>query len=182
MSDSMRNILIAFLIPVIVFLISAFVLDKDMVRYPFVSSAKGMEREKSAVIEAVRMYNKILTDFYSSGGKPALLNEFPATKAIKHGVFRDLGFITTMKRVLVYDMADMMPVDVRITSFNTAQAVVFEEWNYVYQRIEDRMPVSALKGLGQGFRYWLARQGGTWIVTGWTPVEVEEPEDKGFLF
>lgn len=161
---------------------TAVLFDSAFLHYPLLSSGKRLEKERAAIVETIRYYNKILTDFYVTGGVPLLLDEFPAVKTLKHGLFRDIGFIRDYGMVLVYDLADMTPVDIRILSPNAAEAVIFEEWNYVYQRKEDREPVSRVKGLGQGFRYRLIKQNGAWIVRNWDPVDVEDPGDKGFVF
>ncbi len=170
------------IISLAVFVLLGILFDRDLFRYPLIISGKGAERERAAILGTIHNYNAILTDIYVSGGIPALLNEFPATKSMRHGLFRDIGFIRDSGRVLVNDMADILPVEITITSPSAAEAVVFEEWNYLYQRSADRMPVSPMKGLGQGFRYQLIRQGGAWMISAWDPVEVGDPGQKGFTY
>ncbi len=158
------------------------VYDRDTFLYAFRTSPQAMEREKSEIIGTIREYDKILTDIYVTGGVPALLNEFPATKAVRHGLFRDIGFIRDSKRVLVYDLADVIPVDVRIRSFESAEAVVLEEWNYLYQQSADRIPLTPVKGMAQGFRYRLSREKGRWIIKAWDPVDVVDPGQREFKY
>lgn len=157
------------------FLVLGLLLDGDLFRYPLLRMERFEEREREAVLASIDRYNAILTDLYVSDGVPALLNEFPATKAVRHGLFRDIGFVRGEDRVLVYDLAGISPVNVRILSPSTAEAVVFEEWNYTYQRTSDRRPVTRIRGLGQGYRYRLVRSEGSWMVAQWDPVEVIDP-------
>lgn len=156
------------------------VLDQNVCRYALVRLPGDfwLKREKAAILGTLKTYNSILSDFYASGGVPSLLDEFPATKAIKHGIFRDLGYIKSAEKILVYDMAETIPVEVRITAPGQAEAVVFESWNYMYQRVADRKPLTLPKGMGHGFKYRLAREKGKWLVQGWDPVDIEEPKKK----
>jgi len=162
------------------FLAIGAVADRDLVVYAKsrVAGKDSVRKEKEAVAATVKSYNRILSDFYASGGVPAMLDRFPATKTIKHGVFRDLGYIKSAEKVLVYDHASTTPVKITFTAPGRAEALMFEEWNFVYQRSADRKPVSRPQGLGRGFRYTLVRQGDGWLVDGWDPVEIAEPEKK----
>lgn len=158
--------------------------DQNVCRYALVRLVGEfwLKREKAAVIGTLKTYNSILSDFYASGGVPALLNEFPATKAVKHGIFRDLGYIKRAERILVYDMAETTPVEVRITAPGRAEAVVFEEWNYMYQKLPDRKPLTPPKGMGHGFKYRLKREQGKWLVEGWDPIDIEKPKKKAEFY
>lgn len=163
------------------FLLLAYAMDRDLFRYPLVQG-RGYEREQVSVAETIRKYDAILIDFYDTNGVPALLNEFPATKAMRHAIFRDIGFLRDTGRTLVQDMADLTPVDVKITSYNTAEAVMLEQINYQYQRGNNRMPITEMKGMGCGFRYYLIRENNQWVVSEWDPVFVEEPINREFLY
>ena len=59
---------------------------------------------------------------------------------------------------------------------------MYEEWNYVYQDRATRSPVTEVKGMGQGFRYVLERQGGSWVIQAWTPEDVATPDPEGFVW
>jgi hypothetical protein len=131
--------------------------------------------ERAAVGEAIVLSNKILQDFYASGGRHDLLDEIPYSKALRHGVFRDLGALQQAGLVLVLDQADLVPLSLKRTGPDAAEALVFEEWNYLYQRATDRTPVERMRGLGQGFRYWLVRRGAGWGVVRWEPEDVPAP-------
>jgi hypothetical protein len=56
-----------------------------------------------------------------------------------------------------------------------AEVLVFEEWNWTLQRKGDRKLVSEVRGLGQGFRYQVAREGGRWVVASWDVEDVPAP-------
>jgi hypothetical protein len=170
---------------VLFFLMVGAVADRDIIVYAKsrLGGKDAVRQEKELVAATVKSYNRIISDFYASGGIPALLDKFPATKNIKHGVFRDLGYIKSAERVLVYDHAATTPVQITFTAPGRAEALIFEEWNFMYQRSEDRKPVSKPQGLGRGFRYTLVRERDGWLVDGWDPVEMAEPDKKKeFLF
>lgn len=131
--------------------------------------------ERAAAGAAIETSNRILQDFYASGGRHDLLDDLPYSRALKHGVFRDLGAIRDAGLVLVLDQADLVPLWLRRTGPDAAEALVFEEWNFVYQRAADRRPLERPRGMGQGFRYRLARRDGAWLVVGWEPEDVEAP-------
>jgi hypothetical protein len=131
--------------------------------------------EDAAVRAALGDYQRIYQDFFASGGNPALLDEFPASKDVKHHIFRDVGFVRDAGLTLVQDLATLEVREVRRTGDELAEAVTFEEWNYVFQLAEGRKPASSLKGMGQGFRYRLRRTGGSWKVVGWDLTDVAAP-------
>jgi hypothetical protein len=167
------------------FLAVGAVADRDLIIYgkSRVAGKDAVRAEKELVAATVKSYNRVLSDFYASGGVPALLDKFPATKTIKHGVFRDLGYISSAGKVLVYDHAETTPVKITFTAPGRAEALMFEEWNYIYQSRADRKPVSKPQGLGRGFRYTLVRERSGWLVDGWDPVEMAEPgKKKEFLY
>lgn len=88
------------------------------------------------------------------------------------------GFLRNNGLALVQDLAEAHVVDVRRSGADV-ELVQYETWNYVYQRLSDRQPVSQLSGLGQGFRYTLRRQDGRWTVVAWDLDEVPEPDGIG---
>ncbi|HZZ83461.1 MAG TPA: hypothetical protein VFE30_02900 [Anaeromyxobacteraceae bacterium] len=168
-------------------LASAVVFAAAAAPHPFVYArlARGelSGRDRKAILDTVRLFDRIYEDFYASGGGAAMIDAFPATKNVKHHVFRDVGFLRDEKLVLVYDLADLTPIDVKQTGADTAEALVYEEWNYLYQHAADRSTAANLKGMGQGFRYRLRQERGRWIVTGWDFEDVKPTRrDKGFVY
>jgi hypothetical protein len=174
MSDKATTICVL-AIACVVFVGLGVLFDRDLMLSPFQMGAKGQEQEKAKVLAAVRLFNAIATDLYVTDGVPKMLNELPATTALRHDLFRDIGYIRDNAQVLIYDMANLTPVSIRLNSPVTAEAIVFEEWNYQYKQKSDRTPVSRLKGLGQGFRYRLRKDRGAWIIYSWDPVKVDDP-------
>lgn len=142
-------------------------------RYP----APADEQTQREVLAALVDYDRIYEDFFASGGQPALLDAFPATKAMKNLVFRDLGYLRSAGLVMVQDLAQATLVEVKRVAPDAAEAIVFEEWNYLLERASDRRPVLIPKGLGQGFKYQLRREEGSWRVAGWEVHDMTPPAD-----
>ena len=138
--------------------------------------------ERAEVLETVRLFNAIWRDFYATGGIPTMIDSMPATKLVKHGIFRDTGFLLRNERYLVYDLARAVPLEVTSDGPDKAEVLVFEEWNYVYQESATRKPVSEVKGMGQGYRYRLARHEGRWAIHEWAPEDVPAPAGEGFVW
>lgn len=160
----------------VLFALAAAALDPALRPGSAAAPRDGMEEEIRATL---RDYQRIYQDFFASGGVPSLLDDFPASRDVKHHVFRDLGYVRDAGLVLVQDLATATVTEVKATGPSTAEATVYEEWNYVFQRAADRVPASALKGMGQGFRYTLAREAGGWRVVGWELADVPRPPDTG---
>lgn len=138
--------------------------------------------DRAEVLEAVRLFNAIWRDFYATGGIPTMIDAMPASKMVKHGIFRDTGFLLRNERYLVYDLARAVPLEVTSEAPGRAEVLLFEEWNYVYQERATRKPVSEVKGMGQGFRYRLSRHEGQWSIREWFPEDVPAPASEGFVW
>jgi hypothetical protein len=133
------------------------------------------EPERGEVLRVLRLYQQILADFHASGGVPTLLDDFPATKGVRHRVFREIGFLRDRGLVQVLDLADAIPISAERTSDGSVEVVLFEEWNWTLQRAADRKLLTEVKGFGQGFRYGLVRERGGWVVAWWRPEGVARP-------
>lgn len=182
MSDK-RSAGIGIIASFFIFLLIALLADRDLFFYCRVKTARAYrDREVAEIIKTINFYNKVLIDFYASDGKPFLLNKFPGSIMLRHHTFRDIGFLQSHNRVIVYDMAEVIPVDIEITGQTTATAVVLERWNYLYQKRQDRSLVSSIKGMGRGFKYYMLRVVDHWIIQDYEPVDVEEPPIKEFRF
>jgi hypothetical protein len=159
---------------VLIFAGLAAALDRDRL-VPSGSTGQELDQESASRLEeTVRTFNAILQDFFATGGNPALIDEMPATRSVKHYLFRDLGYLQRAGLVLVYDLASLRVIESVRSGHDQAEVLVYEEWNYLYQRAEDRRPISELRGTGLGIRYHLARQGDRWVVTRWDPEPVPE--------
>lgn len=163
---------VAIVAGMVVFAATAAVIDPALRVRRSAALAPG---DDAAIRATLRDYQRIYQDFFASGGVPALLDEFPASKDVKHHVFRDVGFVRDAGLVLVQDLAALDVREVRGTAAGFAEAVTYEEWNHVFQLADDRKPASRIKGLGQGFRYRIRRTGGAWKVTGWELADVVAP-------
>jgi hypothetical protein len=151
------------------------ILDRDLVAQTVTTDTQLSREEIATLEETVRSFNAVLQDFYATGGNPALIDEMPATKSVKHFIFRDLGYLQQSGLILVYDLASLTVISGRATGHDIAELVVYEEWNYVYQQADDRRPVSQLKGTGLGIRYRLTRLESGWMVADWNPETVATP-------
>lgn len=139
--------------------------------------------EKKNIVDTIKLYNKALIDFYASDGVKASLAVIPASTWLRHLIFRDIGYLRLSEKVLVYDMADITPLSIDISNNRIeAIAVIYEEWNYVYQRRHDRKIISPIKGMEQGFKYYLRLTNNGWIITNVHPVDVERPDKGNVLY
>lgn len=152
---------------VLAFVAVALAADGDLLR------GRGFPRrleepQRAEVVATLRAFQRYWADLYATGGAPDLLNEFPGSPEVRHQLFRDLGFLGDSALVLVQDLATFDPRSVEWTGPQTAEAVVAEEWNFAYQRLPSREPLSRVKGMGTGVRYTLERRpDGRWWVTDW---------------
>jgi len=97
---------------------------------------------------------------------------------LRHELYRDLDFLRSHKLLLVYDMAELTFMEIKRPSPLTAEVTTFEEWNYIYQRSPSREIAESIKGMGQGFKYYMQRQRGRWVVVDSVPIKVRPPEKK----
>lgn len=141
------------------------------------------EREEDAVKAAVVLYNRLYADLYASDGRTIRLDEFPGVKLLRHEIYRDLDYLRAKKGLLVYDMASITFLEIKMPVPSTAEVTAFEEWNYVYQDPVSREPLQPLKGMGEGFKYRMQKQDRQWVVLDAVHVHVSEPERKeGFYY
>jgi hypothetical protein len=160
------------------FAAAAAVLDPEL--RPGRRTASLPPEDEAGIRQTLSRFQEIYEDFFASGGRPDLIDSFPATRELKHQVFRDVGFVRDAALVFVQDLATSTVLETRRTGEDTAEAVVYEEWNCVFQKSVDRTPATQLKGFGQGFRYELTRHGSGWIVTRWDLASVAAPPaDQG---
>jgi hypothetical protein len=176
-----RRFIVSFFVLSVFYAALLAVFEKDYL-YPLYEWRFRPGGEGAAIKETMIVYNLIYTDLYASGGVPARLNDFPASKRLRHELFRDIGFLRNRGLILVYDMADNIFVDVKRPSPSTAEVTEFEEWNYIYQKKPSRIPAIDIKGMGQGFKYFLVREGEKWIVVDYMPVDVKVKKKDEFLF
>jgi hypothetical protein len=161
------------LLSVAAFVFTAAMLDPEL--RPSRPGRTLSSADKDGVLAALIEYQRVYQDLFASGGRPDQLDAFPASRDVKHHVFRDLGFVASAGLVHVQDLASASVMEAVRTGRDSAEALVYEEWNYVFEKASDRKPASKLKGMGQGFRYRLRLVDGRWIVVGWEAEDVEAP-------
>ncbi len=134
------------------------------------------------IVNTISFFNKIYTDILVSDGVPAMLNKMPASKQIRHELFRHIGYLREHEYILIMDMADMRITTINSPAANIVEAVVFEEWNYLYQDLGTRSLASSIKGMGQGYRYTLRNSPEGWKIVDFQPEDVEVDPDESFKF
>ncbi len=164
-------------VSLVAFACVAAVLDRGLLprSYPTAVSPG----DEPAILGAVNDYQRACQDFYATAGDTALLDAVPASKAVKHEIFRDIGFLRDSKLVLAEDLASLTLLDATMVAPGAAEVRVFEEWNWTLQRAADRKLATEVKGLGQGFRYRVGREGGRWVVASWEVEDVPRPAAGG---
>ncbi len=134
------------------------------------------------IANTISLFNKIYTDILVSDGVPAHLNAMPASKQIRHELFRQIGFLRDHGLILIMDMADMRVISINSPAANIVEAVTFEEWNYLYQELGTRKLARSIKGMGQGFRYTLINSPEGWKIADIQPEDMEVDPDESFKF
>jgi hypothetical protein len=158
----------------ILFVVLAAVLDRPILEEGPERPAPLSADDQGAITAALELYNAIYQDFHASGGNPALLDDFPATKAQRHYVFRDIGYLRNTGMTQVYDLVSFSVLEIAGLGPGLAQVDAQEEWNHVYQDAGTRAPVSEIKGLSIDIRYSLEKRDGSWIVVAWDPLPATE--------
>lgn len=159
---------------IIVFIVSVIAFDRPIITFVFLKNGLGLKVEEERIKQSLKLYNSCFQDFYASGGMHAKLDDFPAAKPVKHELFRDIGFLTDNQRVMVYDSADQKVQKLTLIAPGKAEVEVYEEWNFLYQKLTDRKPFTKVRGFGQGFRYKFQQFKGRWLVMEWEPFDVKE--------
>lgn len=179
----MRKVL-PLVLSLLVFAALLALVDRDDVTFAVTKLKKTdcPESVRKDIINTLQSYNKILADFYASGGVPGMLNAMPASKQMRHEIFRDIGYVKQVNKFLVYDMATNTPFTITLTGPGRAEARMYEEWNYMYQN-SDRSPNTRPMGFGRGVRYFLVKKDGKWQVDDWDPdPQVPDMSSKEFKF
>lgn len=167
---------------IIVFIVAVLAFDRPIITFVCLKKGLGLKTEEERIKQSLKMYNACFQDFYASGGLHTKLDEFPAVKPIKHELFRDIGFLTDNQRVMVYDSADQKVLKLTLIAPGKAEIEVFEEWNYLYQKLTDRKPFTKVRGFGQGFTYKVQQVKGRWLVVEWEPFDAKEPVSQNEFY
>ena len=165
-----------------VFVLLLIGFDRSIIRFAALHSGFGVKKEEQRIKSTLKLYNSCYADFYDSGGKHEKLNDFPAVTPVKHELFRDMGFLALNHRIMIYDAADQKVLKLDFTAPGQAEAEVYEEWNYLYQKLADRQPFTKVRGIGQGFNYKFREVNGTWVVQEWEPIELKQQVDNNEFY
>lgn len=176
-----KRFLISIILLSVIYIAIGFIFDKEVLStrlnwmlYP--------HEEDSAIKEAVILYNKIFTDLYVSNGVYLRLDDFPASKQLRHELYRTLGFLRDRNLIQIYDMADLAFKEIKMPSPQTAEVIAYEEWNYLYRKIPSRELAQSIKGIGQGFKYNLIKQKDRWVVVDYTPLDIKHEKKDEFYY
>jgi hypothetical protein len=177
-NNSLRKYLRASTICLLGFLLAGILFDRAY--FLFVLPLQKQKRvEVEDIKEAVLDFNRLFMDVYASEGSAETIDMIPATTEMRHRIFKDVGYLRFSGRVLVYDMATTEVDSVTQSGPFDAEALTNEAWNYVYQDIKTRKPITPIKGMDSRFRYRLIKQEGKWLVKSYVPVrEKDEYEEK----
>lgn len=157
----------------LVFAVALLLFDRQIMTFACLKKGWGLKAEEETIKRTLKLYNACFQDFYASAGMPAKLDEFPAVKPVKHELFRDIGFLTENRRVMIYDFADQAVRKISLVAPGKAEVETVEEWNYLYQKLADRTPFTRVRGISQGFRYTLRQMNGRWLVVDWEPIDIK---------
>jgi hypothetical protein len=176
-NNSLKKYLRASIICLLSLLLAGILFDREY--FLFVLPLQKQKRvEAEGIKEAVLTFNSLFMDVYASEGSPEMIDMIPATTEMRHRMFKDAGYLRFTDRVLVYDMASIEVERVTQSGPFDAEAVTYEEWNYVYQDGKTRKPVTPIKGMDSRFRYRLIKKDGKWLVKSYVPLREEEGDDE----
>lgn len=176
--EIMKRFFISFVLFSLLYIVIGLMFERGIffphARWLWAGNRDGQE----AIKESVVLYNKIYSDLYASDGQMLRLDDFPAVKRLRHELYRDLDFLRERKRLLIYDMANLSFLEIKRPSSLTAEVVTYEEWNYLYQKSLSRELAESIKGTVQGFKHYMRKQEGRWIVVDSVPADIKPPEEK----
>ncbi|HPR63304.1 MAG TPA: hypothetical protein PK014_03710 [Thermoanaerobaculia bacterium] len=137
------------------------------------AALENREGAKKELEDTVTLFNKIYEDFYATNGNPAMIDVLPASKMVKHRIFKDIGYLRDRSLYCVHDLAAFRVVSVkpdRDDGGDVAEVVTEEAWSYRYVNLAGGQTGSPLRGIRLSFRYDCRRTPEGWIIEGWDPV------------
>lgn len=149
------------------FISSLFIFDKD-----FLFKIKVLdfpENEKKEIIKTIELYNKIAMDFYATGGNPALIDDMPSSKFLKHEVFKEIGYLSSMGYLQILDLYDFKIKRMDFEDTRKVKVEVEEDWNFQRQDFETRKPLSEIYSFKFEAIYILKKIEKKWIIEEWQP-------------
>jgi hypothetical protein len=154
--------------------VAGFVMDRS--EFSWALSRGAYRSDEQKVKQAVESFNRYLMDVYASGGSGKAIDEIPATKGMRHRIFKDAGYLNFGKKILVYDLASLEIDSVKLTGPRTAEATTREEWNYQYKQDKTYREIGKVWGGEGAYRYLLVKERGVWLVQRYIPLKQEKRE------
>lgn len=122
------------------------------------------KKEREAIESAVRLYTKISSSFYSTGGDLEGLHEIPAAPLLKRRLVKDINMLKGEGLVMVFDRDTQQIRSVYFINKDFAAAETDEVWAVSLQDRETREPVFNVKAVEIRARYQFVREKGGWIA------------------
>lgn len=108
-------------------------------------------------------------DFYATGGNPALIDDIPSSKFLKHEVFKEIGYLSSMGYLQILDLYDFKIKRMEFEDTKKVKVEVEEDWNFQRQDFETRKPLSEIYSFKFKAIYILKKIKEKWIVEEWQP-------------
>lgn len=158
-----------YLIFFFLFIFSLFYLDKDFLFK--INLLKFPEKEKQEIINTIKIYNKILMDFYATGGNPALIDDMPSSKFLKHEIFKEIGHFSYLGFVQVLDLSEFKVKKMDFENLKEARITIEEIWNFQRQDLISRKPLSEIYSIKFEAVYKLKKIKNQWFLEEWEPLK-----------
>ena len=125
--------------------------------------------EITAIKQTLNLYYDTLQDFFASDGDPAMIDRCPASKILKHEIFKEIGMMRDNGRIAVCDLASSKIERLRFTAPDQAEVTTREMWALQYQT-SDRKPTGPITSFERIVTYRLKKGEKGWRVMTWEPV------------
>lgn len=110
-------------------------------------------------------------DFYATGGNPSLIDDMPSSKFLKHEIFKEIGYLSSLGFVQVLDMDNYKVKNIELDGLKKARVEVEENWNFQRQDFRTRQPLSEIYSFKFEAVYALKKIKEKWIIEEWQPLK-----------
>ncbi len=152
-----------FLSSLLIFSLLAYKIDKIKLQEEEIISFYDL-KERKKIEKNLEFYYKIIMDFYATGGDPQLINEMPATKLVKHEIFKDIGMLWQNGYFMVLDLVEVKIKEFKFLSLEEAILKTKEIWNFQYQEIEGRKPIGEVRSFEAKRKYFFIKDKEVWFI------------------
>ncbi len=152
-----------FLSSLLFFPLLAYKIDKIKLEKEGVISFYDL-KERKKIEENLELYYKIIMDFYATGGNPQLINEIPASKMVKHEIFKDIGMVVQNGYFMILDLVEVKIKEFKFLSLKEAILKTKEVWNFQYQEIGGRKPIGEVKTFEAKRQYLFIKDKEVWFI------------------